>query len=174
MGATDVEIPSLQQRRIRREYAGDLFCRRFAFLGIAARKHIERLGLRHLHAIDGEFEAHPVRRAAADVAGTAGEQVGGLDVGAQFVRRKGREGDPRLEGAAVEMRIFTGSLERKRDAAEIVFGHAVGTADKELFDVGLRCARLATDGGGDVADAVTDLRDRPDEQAGRPGHGGAA
>jgi hypothetical protein len=44
-----------------------------------------------------------------------------FDVGAEFVRRKGREGDPRLEGAAVEMRIFAGALEqsamRRKSAA---------------------------------------------------------
>ena len=47
-----------------------------------------------------------------------------LDVGAQFVRREGREGDPRLEGAAVEMRIFAGALEeramRRKPAASAI------------------------------------------------------
>ena len=42
-----------------------------------------------------------------------------FDVGAELVRRQRREGDARLEGAAIEMRIFASVFERKRDAAEI-------------------------------------------------------
>jgi len=38
------------------------------------------------------------------------------DVGAKLVGRERRKGDARLEGAAVEMRIFAGALERERDA----------------------------------------------------------
>src|ERR1700761_6845110 len=41
-----------------------------------------------------------------------------FDVGGAFVRRQRREGDAGLEGAAIEMRIFAGALERERDAAE--------------------------------------------------------
>ena len=42
-----------------------------------------------------------------------------LDVGAQFVRGEGRERDARLEGAAIEVRVFGDARERKRDPAEI-------------------------------------------------------
>jgi hypothetical protein len=42
-----------------------------------------------------------------------------FDVGGQFVRREGRERDPRLEGAAVEVRVFGDAGERKRDPAEL-------------------------------------------------------
>src|SRR6202453_992906 len=55
-----------------------------------------------------------------------------FDVGAEFVRRERREGDARLEGASVEMRIFAGALERERDAAKISgVGHgSSGFSDK--------------------------------------------
>jgi len=42
-----------------------------------------------------------------------------LDVGGELVRRERRKGDPRLEGAAVEMRIFGDAGESERDPAEL-------------------------------------------------------
>src|SRR5580692_6843650 len=54
-----------------------------------------------------------------------------FDVGAEFVRRERREGDARLKGAAVEMRIFADALERERDAAEI---SGVGHCELRLLE----------------------------------------
>jgi uncharacterized flavoprotein (TIGR03862 family) len=77
----------------------------------------------------GERRAGPAAPPPGVVEG--GEGVGGdcafeglfvrreFDVGAELVRRKRREGDARLEGAAIEMRIFASALEREGDAAEI-------------------------------------------------------
>ena len=42
-----------------------------------------------------------------------------FDVGAELVWSKRRESDARLEGAAVEMGMFAGPLERERDAAKV-------------------------------------------------------
>ncbi len=42
-----------------------------------------------------------------------------FDVGAQFVGSEGRERDARLEGAAIEVRVFGDAGERERDPAEI-------------------------------------------------------
>jgi hypothetical protein len=53
-----------------------------------------------------------------------------FDVGGEFVRRKRREGDPRLEGTSIKMRIFASALERERDAAEI---NGVGHCELRLL-----------------------------------------
>ena len=77
-----------------------------------------------------------------------------LDVGAEFVRRKRREGDARLEGAAIEMRIFGSALERearcggnrrRRPWASLAAGADVARHDRRASGVGAQRAPLCGD-----------------------------
>jgi hypothetical protein len=51
-----------------------------------------------------------------------------FDVGAELVWSKRRESDARLEGAAVEMGMFAGPLERERDAAKKSAASAIASS----------------------------------------------